>query len=88
MPATPRRPGSPADSGTWTDLGRLTGSVAGSVAGASIRGTREVLDHVPEVPVAVAATAVAVAGLVDWPVAVGAVAGYAVLRRWGPLRVR
>jgi hypothetical protein len=46
------------------------------------------MSRVPEVPVAVAATGVAIAGIVDWPVAVGAVAGYAVLRRWGPLRVR
>jgi hypothetical protein len=45
----------------------------------------EVVSRTPDVPVAVVAAAAAVR-LVECPIAVGAAAGYVILRRWGPLR--
>jgi hypothetical protein len=61
---------------------------AGGAAQIPITVAREVVSRTPEVPVAVVAAGAAVVGLVEWPLAVTAVAGYAILRRWGPLRPR
>jgi hypothetical protein len=47
---------------------------------------RDVVSRIPEVPVAVVAAGAALVGLVEWPLAVTVVAGYAIVRRWGPLR--
>jgi hypothetical protein len=38
-----------------------------------------------ELPVYLGVGALAVVGVIEWPVAVGAGLGYAALRRWGPL---
>jgi hypothetical protein len=45
---------------------------------------RHVLDRRGGLPAYVGTGALAVVGVLEWPVAVGVGAGYAALRRWGP----
>jgi hypothetical protein len=74
-----------------TDAAGLTGTLLRTAGGAvqmPVTVAREVVSRTPEIPVAVVAAGTAVVGLVEWPLAVTAVAGYAILRRWGPLRRR
>jgi len=56
------------------------------VAKAPVTTAGRVLSSMGGLPVYVGLGVLAVAEIIEWPVAVAAGAGYAVLRRWGPLR--
>jgi hypothetical protein len=62
--------------------GQLADQVA-AIATFPIEVARRVLPD-QELPVYLGVGALAVVGAFEWPVALGAVLGYAALRRWGP----
>lgn len=53
------------------------------VVSVPVTAARQVLDRAGGLPAYVGAGVLAVAGIIEWPVAVGVGAGYAALRRWG-----
>jgi hypothetical protein len=87
-PRSPVAEHQPAKSAAAAGLPATLAKAAGGAVQIPVTVARDVVSRTTETPVAVVAAAAAVVGLVEWPVAVTAIAGYAILRRWGPLRTR
>ncbi len=76
-------PSTGADAGQPTRTAQTLADTAAAVVLVPVAVARRVLPD-RELPVVLGATALAVAGVVEWPAVVAAGLGYAAIRRWTP----